>query len=66
MEFSTGWLPKPLTGISMLLWPEHTHTSPMSMFSSVTLSPSLMVIVCGSNDAAGVATLTAQRPSASL
>ena len=38
---------------------------PISMSSKVTASPSLMVIVCLSHDAAGVATLTAHLPSLS-
>ncbi len=45
MAPSTGWALKPFICISMLLWPLHTHTSPMSTSFRVVVSPSLRVMV---------------------
>jgi hypothetical protein len=41
---STGQLPKPPIGISMLLCPAHTHTSPMSTLLMTVRSPSSKVM----------------------
>ena len=61
---SIGQSRPPCTGISMLDCPEQSHTSPMRIFFSTTgsPSPSPRAMLRGSNKAAGVATVTHQRP----